>query len=86
MQIYRPDNSQITTLSSRLWKFNATLEPYTPVGFNLLCITFCHTNIKTYFFDLHRAVHPNIFSIVKPTICTNVSDLFYFGMACTVFL
>jgi len=30
-------------------------------------------------FDVHRAVHRNIISIVKPTRCTNVSNLFYFG-------
>ena len=27
-------------------------------------------------FDVHRAVHHNIISIVKPTRCTNVSDYF----------
>ena len=32
-------------------------------------------------FDVHRAVHRNIISIVKPTRCTNVSNLFYFGVA-----
>ena len=31
-------------------------------------------------FDVHRAMHRNIISIVKPTRCTNVSNLFYFGM------
>jgi len=31
-------------------------------------------------FDVHRAVHFNFISIVKPTRCTNVSNLFYFGM------
>jgi len=31
-------------------------------------------------FDAHSAVHRNIISIVKPTRCTNVSNLFYFGM------
>ena len=30
-------------------------------------------------FDVHRAVHRNIISIVKPTRYTNVSNLFYFG-------
>jgi len=29
---------------------------------------------------VHRAVHHNIISIVKPTRCTNVSNLYYFGM------
>ena len=28
-------------------------------------------------FDVHRAVHRNIISIVKPTRCTNVSNLFW---------
>jgi hypothetical protein len=28
-------------------------------------------------FDVHRAVHRNIISIVKPTRCTSVSNLFY---------
>jgi len=36
-------------------------------------------------FDIHRAVHCNIISIVKPTRCTNVSNLFYFGMTLYVF-
>ena len=31
-------------------------------------------------FNLHRAVHRNVISIVKPTRCTNISNLFYFGM------
>ena len=34
----------------------------------------CHT------FDVHRAVHCHIISIVKPARCTSVSNLFYFGM------
>ena len=29
-------------------------------------------------FNVHSAVHRNIISIVKPTRCTNVSNLFYF--------
>ena len=29
-------------------------------------------------FDVHRAVHRNIISIVKPIRCTSVSTLFYF--------
>jgi len=36
-------------------------------------------------FDVHRAVHRNIISIVKLTRCTNVSHLFYFGMALYMF-
>ena len=34
-------------------------------------------------FDVHRAVH--LISIVKPTRCTNVSNLFYFGMTLYMF-
>ena len=40
--------------------------------------------------DAHRALHRNIIPIVKPTRCTNVVHLFYFGMTLyrfrTVFL
>jgi len=36
-------------------------------------------------FDVHRAVQPNIISIVKPTRSTNVSNLFYFGMTFYMF-
>jgi len=36
-------------------------------------------------FDVHRAVHRNIIAIVKPTRCTNVSNLFYFGMTLYMF-
>ena len=37
------------------------------------------------FFDVRRAVHCNIISIVKPTRYTNVSNLFYFGMTLYMF-
>jgi hypothetical protein len=36
-------------------------------------------------FALHSAVHPNVISIVKPTTCTSVSNLFYFGMKLYMF-
>jgi len=36
-------------------------------------------------FDVHRAVHRNIISIVKPTSCASVSNLFYFGMTLYMF-
>jgi len=36
-------------------------------------------------FDVHRAVNLNIISIVKPTRCTSVSNLFYFGMTLYIF-
>ena len=46
----------------------------------------CH-KVSIYFqiFGVHRAVHRNIISIVKPTRCTNVSNLFYFGMTLYMF-
>ena len=36
-------------------------------------------------FVVHRATHHSIISIVKPTRCTNVSNLFYFGMTLYMF-
>ena len=36
-------------------------------------------------FDVHRAVYRNVISIVKPTRCTTVSNLFYFGMTLYMF-
>ena len=36
-------------------------------------------------FDVHRAVHHNIISIVKSTRCTNVSNLFAFRMTLYTF-
>jgi len=36
-------------------------------------------------FDVHRAVHRNIISTVKPTRCQSVSILFYFGMTLYIF-
>jgi len=36
-------------------------------------------------FDVHRAVPRNVISIVKPTRCTTVSNLFYFGMTLYTF-
>ena len=39
----------------------------------------------TEIFDVHRAVHRNIISIVKPTRFTNVSNLFFFGMTLYMF-
>ena len=33
-----------------------------------------------YIFDVRRTVNCNFISIVKSTRCTNVSNLFYFGM------
>jgi len=40
---------------------------------------------RIYLFDVHRAVHRNIISIVKPTRYTNVADLFYFEMTLYMF-
>ena len=36
-------------------------------------------------FDIHSVVHRNIISTVKSTRCTNVSNLFHFGMTIYVF-
>ena len=36
-------------------------------------------------FVIHMAVHRNIISVVKPTRCTSVSNLFYFGMTLYMF-
>ena len=36
-------------------------------------------------FDVHRAVHRHITSIVKPTRRTNISNLFYFRMTLYMF-
>jgi hypothetical protein len=41
--------------------------------------------VEIYKFDVHRAPHRNIISIAKPTRCTNVSNLFYFGMTLYIF-
>ena len=45
-----------------------------------------HTNLRVSLpFDVHRAVHLNIISVVKPTRYTNVSNLFYFGITLCMF-
>ena len=49
----------------------------------LLCSFFISFIISK--FDVHRAVNRNIISIAKPTRCTNVSILFYFGMTFYMF-
>ena len=36
-------------------------------------------NVHIFYF--HRPTYSNIISIVRPTRCTNVSNLFYFGIA-----
>ena len=36
-----------------------------------------NNNNNNSYFDVHRTVHRNIISIVKPTRRTNVSNLFY---------
>jgi len=43
------------------------------------------TLMTCFISDIHRAVHRSIISIVKPTRCTNVSNLFYFGMTLYTF-
>jgi len=44
-----------------------------------------HFHLSWQLFDVHRAVHRNIISIVKSTRCTNVSNSFHFGMALFMF-
>ena len=39
----------------------------------------CKTKESFFVFDIHRAVHRNIISIVRSTRCTKVSNTFYFG-------
>ena len=46
---------------------------------------FVSATIQILRHDVHRAVHRNITSIVKPTGCTNGSNLFYFGMTPNMF-
>jgi len=43
------------------------------------------TLITRYKFDVHRAVDPNIISIVKPTRCPMYKTLFYFRMTLCMF-
>jgi hypothetical protein len=50
----------------------------------LLMHSICH-KLCNDTFDVHRAVHCNIISIVKPTRCTSVSNLCYFGMTLYTF-
>ena len=51
----------------------------------------CHRSLTTVIrrvslsFDVHRAVHSNIISTVKLISCSNVSNLFYFGMTLYLF-
>jgi len=44
-----------------------------------------HCRLYRHRFDVNRAVHRNIISIVEPKQCTNVSNLFYFGMTLYMF-
>jgi len=54
------------------------------VGLLIKRVPVTYICIYLYFdvFDVHRAVHRNINSTVKPTGCTNVSNLFYFIFVC----
>ena len=55
---------------------------------NLLGTSMGHFVAESYgtaVFDVHRAVHRNIVSVVKLTRCTNVSNVFYFGMILYMF-
>ena len=53
-----------------------------------LCLKYIKNKLNMYSsdtFDVHRPVHRNIISIVKPARCTNVLNLFYFGMTLYMF-
>jgi len=53
-------------------QYDETFSLFYPCSSNCGCI---HKG-----FDVHRAAFRNIIPIVKPTRCTNVTNLFYFGM------
>jgi len=65
-----------------VWNFHSSTALLALCGwffiFQRLVATFA------YSFDDHRTVHRNI-SVVKPTRCTSVSTLFYFGMTFYMF-
>jgi len=52
---------------------------------NGICFVVLTSQSVFHKFDVHRAVHCNIISIVKPSRCTSVSNLFYFGMTLYMF-
>ena len=58
----------------------------TQTHFSLCRMKFvCTYTILHTKFDVQRAVRHNIISIVKPTRCTNVSNLYYFGITLYMF-
>jgi len=69
------------TCEHRLWRehvwYNDKLK--------LRAVRSLRLEIFSFIFDVHRAVHRNINSIVKPTRCTSVWKLFYFGMTLYMF-
>ena len=54
---------------------------------HLIGLTICICNHLTWCdkFGVHWAVHHNVISIVKPIGCTEVSNLFYFGITLYMF-
>jgi len=76
---------------------HSSVYEYSIYAHSILLIAIIHTFspnertilvlMKTMFviIDIHGAVHRNIIPIVKPTICTNVSNVFYFGMTLYMF-
>ena len=44
-----------------------------------------HFNIYDVFYSKYSHQHVSVVPIVKPTRCTNVSNLFYFGMTLYMF-
>ena len=65
---------------------NGTMSPQKRELCSLSLKCLCVRKTAQYMnFVVHRAVYRNIISIVKPTRCTNVSNLFYFGMTLYMF-
>jgi hypothetical protein len=68
----------VTFLSSDVWTVscwmleNFQIKPFFYVSTNRILSQRLFTT-----FDVHRAVHRNVISIVKPTRCTNISNLFW---------
>jgi len=88
IQLLSADPHSLTASSWLNWhprrfKWTRPFRWKTKSGFCACAITF--RTSSTLQSDVHRAVHRNIMSTVKPTRCTNVSNLFYFGMTLYMF-
>ena len=86
--IYPIPISKISTLGGKNRnKINSLMTYQLLYLLTRVFIFFCHGSFKDilFKFDVHRAMHRNIISTVKPTRCTKVSNLFYFGMTLYMF-